>query len=282
MASVRRRLSKKQRLSYDSESISGTDVLPHGCPLPQQMHSETEQRRTALATQGLCSIPSTLDGDHLQEVQEAASQTIHTILELINQLLDADEDMGTQEFREVVCRDGNRLDIRYKMDEDPIKHLASQGPWMSVVHLVLGAQAKLLFSGIVVALGAVDGDVCHQAWHRDGDHLFDDTESPCHCLNVFVPLVDIHVSNGPTEFILGTHCKRDRPPEEASTVVACTCAAGTAIIFDYRIYHRGSANQTEDPRPCLYFTYSKPWFVDHANHRSEKSIFSDAAAVADR
>jgi hypothetical protein len=46
-----------------------------------------------------------------------------------------------------------------------------------------------------------------QTWHRDGPSLFKGWSAtrhhPTHCLNVFVPLVDVTVHNGPTEFVPG-------------------------------------------------------------------------------
>ena len=43
-----------------------------------------------------------------------------------------------------------------------------------------------------------------QAWHSDGPHLSATADLPCHCLNVFVPLVDVTACNGPTEIRPGS------------------------------------------------------------------------------
>jgi hypothetical protein len=37
-------------------------------------------------------------------------------------------------------------------------------------------------------------------------------------------------------------------------------------MFDYRILHRGLANDSPDPRPIAYFTYARPWFRDATNY----------------
>jgi hypothetical protein len=39
-----------------------------------------------------------------------------------------------------------------------------------------------------------------QAWHIDGPHVNITKHEPCHCLNVFVPLINVDMTNGPTEF----------------------------------------------------------------------------------
>lgn len=38
-----------------------------------------------------------------------------------------------------------------------------------------------------------------QAWHSDGPHMSATEDLPCHCFNVFIPLVDVTEENGPTE-----------------------------------------------------------------------------------
>jgi len=43
-------------------------------------------------------------------------------------------------------------------------------------------------------------------------------------------------------------------------------AAGTAILFDYRLGHRGMGNKSDAPRPTLYLTYTnKPGWKDRDN-----------------
>lgn len=103
-----------------------------------------------------------------------------------------------------------------------------------------------------------------QPYHQDGPHLHKN-HLPVHALNVFVPLVDLRVANGPTEFIPDSHRNYDvdRHP------VQFELNAGQCLLFDYRVKHRGIANRSDRPRPVLYFTYAKPFFVDEANF-SEK------------
>ena len=42
--------------------------------------------------------------------------------------------------------------------------------------------------------------------------------------------------------------------------------SGTAILFDYRLGHRGMGNKSDEPRPTLYLTYTnKPGWTDKDN-----------------
>ncbi|EKX45508.1 hypothetical protein GUITHDRAFT_71319, partial [Guillardia theta CCMP2712] len=124
-----------------------------------------------------------------------------------------------------------------------------------------------------------------QAWHADGEHLFaskDHPLLPLHCLNVFVPLVDIVSrgvrANGGTEFCLGSHrltCGQEdiiwQSPQHKDTIghleppAPLDCSAGSIVLFDYRVLHRGLANLSEHARPILYFTYARSWFQDVNN-----------------
>jgi ectoine hydroxylase-related dioxygenase (phytanoyl-CoA dioxygenase family) len=80
-------------------------------------------------------------------------------------------------------------------------------------------------------------------------------QKPCHAINVFIPLVDLTLDNGPTEFCLGSHILGyDMFKEELSCIP--TVPAGTPVIFDYRLGHRGLHNDSNDCRPILYCTYA--------------------------
>ena len=53
----------------------------------------------------------------------------------------------------------------------------------------------------------------------------------------------------------GSHVHNDY--DVPATPVALECADGDAIIFDYRIKHRGLANRSRMSRPVVYLTYAK-------------------------
>ena len=50
--------------------------------------------------------------------------------------------------------------------------------------------------------------------------------------------------------------------------VCVECAAGDAIIFDYRTLHRGTANVSQPPhdRPLLCLVFARRWFMDADNY----------------
>lgn len=178
--------------------------------------------------------------------------------------------------REIVCRNRGRFDLPAQ-DGELFAQLDMY--WHSAVRAVLGAGYSRIMSGVIVALPGA----ARQAIHADGKPLFEHDDFiplPPHCLSVFVPLIDLSLELGPTEFFPGSHLHdpsrfNEVMRGEAQGVAFDKAKAGDAIIFDYRIQHRGLANLTESsPRPLLYFTYAKPWFQDVTNY-SSLSIFDE-------
>jgi hypothetical protein len=84
-------------------------------------------------------------------------------------------------------------------------------------------------------------------------------------INVFCPLVPVLMDNGPTELRPGTHewvesAYGARPQwDERRQCAAAPLlpeAGGALLLFDYRVYHRGLANRSLQPRPVGYVCFS--------------------------
>jgi len=178
--------------------------------------------------------------------------------------------------KEIVSRQALRFDLVQGMDKEPFDALAKGGPWCPTVRQALGVDMRCIKQGCVVAMPGCPA----QAIHPDGKHLFEEGDHlPPHCITVFVPLIDMRPDLGPTEFYPGTH-RRDCP-EYAACETGATCGvafsnarAGDAVLFDYRVLHRGGANSSSEERPLLYFTYARPWFTDATNY-SAVSLLDD-------
>ena len=157
-----------------------------------------------------------------------------------------------------------------------------------------------------------------QSWHADGGHTSLTNHEPCHVFNVFIPLVDVPLSMGPTELRPGTHYHTRnlasmmlvaKARKTLRSPVTPELKMGDALVFDYRILHRGRANMgdvvtqdltTDDSvdgndvkesttaleeeersaddgcgrhRPVLVITFARRWFVDVCNF-PKRSIFN--------
>jgi ectoine hydroxylase-related dioxygenase (phytanoyl-CoA dioxygenase family) len=53
---------------------------------------------------------------------------------------------------------------------------------------------------------------------------------------------------------------------------------GDALLFDYRVLHRGTLNNTGGARPVFVLTVAKPWFRDLVNF-PKRALFPEVDAV---
>jgi len=129
----------------------------------------------------------------------------------------------------------------------------TKAPWMPVVKAILGDDAILIHKGCFLSMPGS----APQEYHQDGVHLTTQTQRPCHAINVFIPLVDLNSRNGPTEFCLGSHIL-GLEGYDRDFVEVPKPKAGTPVIFDYRLGHRGLGNNSSRScRPIVYCTYAR-------------------------
>jgi ectoine hydroxylase-related dioxygenase (phytanoyl-CoA dioxygenase family) len=123
---------------------------------------------------------------------------------------------------------------------------------------------KLLKSNYISYAGSLPSIPNSQdgSWHRDAYSLFDDevleTTLPIFYVTVLIPLVDIDASNGATEFIVGSH-----KGGKSGKRIVVQATAGTAIVCNGMVYHRGRANKSHKERHMLYIVYCKKWYNDY-------------------
>jgi len=147
-----------------------------------------------------------------------------------------------------------------------------------------GHEFKLVSSTIVLSTP----ESTDQSWHVDGPHIDASSHQPAHVVNIFIPLVDMTESLGGTEIRPGTHFfTRDmakmmlgaKARKELRDPVTPMCAAGDALVFDYRTLHRGRANVTKNAdRPVLVLTFGKSWYKDIYNF-PPRSLFKRSVTI---
>ncbi|KAL3908655.1 MAG: hypothetical protein SGPRY_009712 [Prymnesium sp.] len=102
-----------------------------------------------------------------------------------------------------------------------------------------------------------------QHFHPDG--------TPRGLVNAFVALVHTSRQHGPTELIPGSHIWQEgtfgpRPEwDEGTPTALLELSVGEVLLFDYRTYHRGCANTTDEPRPVGYLVYARQGVSDTHN-----------------
>ncbi|MCF8534156.1 MAG: phytanoyl-CoA dioxygenase family protein [Reyranella sp.] len=133
---------------------------------------------------------------------------------------------------------------------------------VALVRETLEPDAILEAYGAVVSLpGSKDQDV-----HRDSPLLFSNQLSPllpAHALNFGLPLIEMNEWHGTTALHPRSHrwgeLDKQAVPELAVVPV------GSCIIWDFRLYHYGTPNRSDRPRPLLYSTFARRWYQDPVN-----------------
>ncbi len=117
--------------------------------------------------------------------------------------------------------------------------------------------------------------------HRDTQHLFPELPLalPPTLLILHIPLVDCTEENGSTELWPGTHLIPDPDPEATTPdrlaaratqmpSVRANMSAGSIVVRDMRMWHRGMPNRTQTNRTMLSIVYFRQLhrFPDHLVH----------------
>jgi Phytanoyl-CoA dioxygenase (PhyH) len=181
--------------------------------------------------------------------------------------------------------DPNRGASRYGMPlpfEEPFASttLVANPIILQVIRSILGDDVVCSFFASDTALSGSQ----YQQAHSDVTPLFpeDNISLPPFCYVVNIPLVDFRPDNGPTEiWPYGTHLVGDprvvpspdftrikelresplgRFTEEEMTPQQMITSAGSVVLRDIRMWHRGTPNRSREPRPMMTMVYNRPWY----------------------
>ena len=124
---------------------------------------------------------------------------------------------------------------------------------LGILEHVLGPDFECIYYGADTPYPGSE----RQPVHQDGQPLFPEWENrpPTYCVALNVPLVDVDDDNGPLEWFASD----DRPGPDIEPE-RFTGSAGTVLLRDTRVWHRGSPNISDRPRPMLALLYARPWY----------------------
>eukprot|EP00038_Savillea_parva_P005546 m.157767 g.157767 ORF g.157767 m.157767 type:complete len:390 (-) comp11731_c1_seq4:3326-4495(-) len=194
--------------------------------------------------------------------------------------------IGEDEFAfcEMASRGRHRFDLLLDLSSDELQRVDKA--WRAGVAAALDCDpsaVRVQVSAVYSRPGAPDQD-----WHSDGAHLdrdggwgstkVDDGLAPAspYAVCVFVPLVDLTATTGYTSFWPGSHRHAGLlgfgPAATAiGTEVDGVVSAGTALVYDYRLLHRGRANVGTTQRELLQFLYSRD-YIEAKNYGKTKLL----------
>jgi len=138
---------------------------------------------------------------------------------------------------------------------------------LSLMREFLGPHFILSTIGSVVSLpGSTDQHI-----HADYYPLFEENPTftgihPPFAITLGIPLVDIDLLNGPTKIWSGSH--RTYPIDQkmnSYSMHLLFVPLGSCYFWDYRTFHAGGSNHSDQLRPLLYLGYTRRWFRDSLN-----------------
>jgi len=138
---------------------------------------------------------------------------------------------------------------------------------------ILGWNIQLYISHLIVyPPEQKGGEILKGGWHQDGGRPVPEMERPHPRLSLKISywLSDVTTpENGAMEIIPGSH-KLDTKPEGCDSgkgVMPVCVKAGSAVLFDRRMWHRRGMNTSDITRRVLFFGYSYRWLrgLDYNN-----------------
>ncbi|ATJ83146.1 phytanoyl-CoA dioxygenase family protein [Halomonas beimenensis] len=80
-------------------------------------------------------------------------------------------------------------------------------------------------------------------------------------LNLIVMLDDFTEENGATRILSGSHCKEEKPTDEEfeASCQSITGPAGSVVLFNSYLWHRGGVNRTNNTRVALTSGFTRPF-----------------------
>ncbi|KAG3074426.1 hypothetical protein PI124_g20614 [Phytophthora idaei] len=232
--------------------------------------------------EGFVALPVGTYGASPSVVELLWTQILHRYEEFLteagNQKLDLKLRENSERLPGFYVREGGRIDMQLSTSAFQTSPLSS--PTVETAHSVdmnLLKDMATTWQPVLKELFAPDGyhleyigcvlsrpDDDDQNWHLDGVHRNQHVQEPVDRLNVFVPLVAITDETGGTEMKKRSHIHDNGARgtafegyQDLPSATACV-EAGTPIVMDYRVWHRGLANTSEyTVRPLLYFKYAK-------------------------
>lgn len=134
----------------------------------------------------------------------------------------------------------------------PVAHIATE---------LLGEAFKVDSVGLLVAVPGAEDQTAHRdAWLYPREGL--DRLLPPFALAFAVPLVTMDEVSGRTAFWRASHRSGATSVPTTPYDLAPTVHPGSAILWDYRIYHTGLANHGTAPRPVIFSALSREWWVE--------------------
>ncbi|MDP1873735.1 phytanoyl-CoA dioxygenase family protein [Phenylobacterium sp.] len=213
---------------------------------------DTEAHAARIAKDGYTVLPGLVDAAGLEAVREALAPHLGG-----HRGRNAFEGYATERVYTLVARG--------KVFEDLTEHpqiLALLDRFLLPGYLLTASQAIAIQPGEAA-----------QSVHFDDGFYRLPRPRPAASLSVIIAIDPFTEQNGATDLLPGSHLWSDaeveafgRDPEAATRLIPAVMPAGSAIVFQGHMLHRGGANRSAAPRLALTNQYCQPWGRTQENY----------------
>jgi ectoine hydroxylase-related dioxygenase (phytanoyl-CoA dioxygenase family) len=260
-------------------------LLVHNCPVPLRTanlkvesitSNSVESITNNFRNNGMC-ILSDIFRNCKEDLRTISDRVYNYISILRQKMLQLDESVPIR-FKEIMKRDEGRYDCNLCDDifvgTDFCLMDIKLFPLYSLISSILQSDDVLLLKRGVVFSTPGTGS---QYFHADCTPQTDAYSALC----VFLPLINLTEVTGYTSFWIGSHLHNQSDllqhnlPEllagtrnridNTNNIFKGTADVGEAILYDYKLIHRGEANNSKDIRPVIYFIFCKRGFNEDYN-----------------
>lgn len=150
----------------------------------------------------------------------------------------------------------NRVYAMIEKQPEVFGALAAHPLALAMAERELGASCLL---SAMLAIRLLPGETV-QDWHYDDEQIMVPRPRASYGVSAFWAISDTTVENGATEVIPGSHLwGTERPGREPADAIAVPMAAGSLMLAKGTLFHRGGANQTDEPRLIITPQYCPGW-----------------------
>eukprot|EP00039_Didymoeca_costata_P011394 m.159818 g.159818 ORF g.159818 m.159818 type:complete len:387 (-) comp15159_c0_seq6:1533-2693(-) len=232
---------------------------------------------------GMVIFAGCIEKTQLKQIQDAVDIKINQVEQSITKL-HKDLKIGETEFafKEICSRGNHRFDLLLPKDFSCL--VGADSVWLGAVATLMKIPKEEISCQVSVVYSRPGAP--QQEWHTDGGHLDLDAGWPDenrqvskpYAICVFVPLINTNPEVGYTQFWPGSHKYKGLLGfgPAATLLDACydgACEAGDAILYDYRLMHRGMDNTSlSTTRPILQFLYHASWYQETKNYGKDSVL----------
>jgi ectoine hydroxylase-related dioxygenase (phytanoyl-CoA dioxygenase family) len=221
-------------------------------PAAARVPFDIEAHAARMAKDGYTVLPGLLDADGLAAVRTALAPHLGG-----HRGRNAFEGFATERIYTLVARG--------QVFEDLTEHphiLALLDRFLLPGYLLTASQA----------IAIQPGEAAQSVHYDDGFYRLP-RPRPAASLSVIIAIDPFTAENGATDLLPGSHLWTEaeveafhRDPKGARRLIPAVMPAGSAIVFQGHMLHRGGANRSDAPRLALTNQYCQPWGRTQENY----------------